>query len=97
MNTKEVSVELAKRLNEEGAELSIASCNFIVKTLLDIVEENVAAGAKVKLSGFGVFYSNKRKARVGRNPKSGAPVKIPAKNVARFKAGKKFKDILTAK
>ena len=94
MNTREVSVELQKRLDEVEANLSISACNYIIKTLLDIVEENVAAGAKVKLSGFGVFYSNKRKARIGRNPKSGAPVKIPAKKVVRFKAGKKFKDTL---
>jgi DNA-binding protein HU-beta len=47
---------------------------------------------KVTLVGFGTFSKARRKARKGRNPQTGAPIKIKASNVVKFKAGKKLKD-----
>lgn len=47
---------------------------------------------KVTLVGFGTFSKSRRKARKGRNPQTGAPIKIKATNVVKFKAGKKLKD-----
>jgi len=47
---------------------------------------------KVTLVGFGTFSKSRRKARKGRNPQTGAPIKIKASNVVKFKAGKKLKD-----
>ncbi len=47
---------------------------------------------KVTLVGFGTFSKVRRKARKGRNPQTGAPIKIKARNVVKFKAGKKLKD-----
>jgi DNA-binding protein HU-beta len=47
---------------------------------------------KVTLVGFGTFSKARRKARKGRNPQTGAPIKIKAANVVKFKAGKKLKD-----
>jgi DNA-binding protein HU-beta len=47
---------------------------------------------KVTLVGFGTFSKTRRKARKGRNPQTGAPIKIKATNVVKFKAGKKLKD-----
>jgi DNA-binding protein HU-beta len=47
---------------------------------------------KVTLVGFGTFSKARRKARKGRNPQTGAPIKIKATNVVKFKAGKKLKD-----
>ena len=47
---------------------------------------------KVTLVGFGTFMKSRRKARKGRNPQTGAMIKIKAKNVVRFKAGKKLRD-----
>ena len=47
---------------------------------------------KVTLVGFGTFQKSRRKARKGRNPQTGNPIKIKAKNVVKFKAGKKLKD-----
>ena len=47
---------------------------------------------KVTLVGFGTFSKVRRKARKGRNPQTGAPIKIKATNVIKFKAGKKLKD-----
>lgn len=47
---------------------------------------------KVTLVGFGTFSKVRRKARKGRNPQTGEPIKIKARNVVKFKAGKKLKD-----
>lgn len=49
-------------------------------------------GKKVTLVGFGTFEAKKRAARVGRNPQTGAPVNIPARNVVSFKVGSKLKE-----
>jgi len=47
---------------------------------------------KVTLVGFGTFSKSRRKARKGRNPQTGAPIKIKARNVVKFRPGKKLKD-----
>jgi DNA-binding protein HU-beta len=52
----------------------------------------VKKGGKVALVGFGTFSVSKRKARTGRNPQTGATMKIPARKVPKFSAGKAFKD-----
>ena len=49
---------------------------------------------KVTLVGFGTFYKSKRKARKGRNPQTGEPIKIKASTVVKFKAGKKLKEMM---
>jgi DNA-binding protein HU-beta len=51
-------------------------------------------GEKVALVGFGTFEAKKRPARMGRNPQTGAEVKIPARNVASFKVGSKLKEAI---
>ncbi|PNK59935.1 HU family DNA-binding protein [Psychrobacter sp. FDAARGOS_221] len=52
------------------------------------VTEALANGDNVQMVGFGTFSTAKRKSRIGRNPKTGESLQIPAKNVAKFKAGK---------
>lgn len=69
-------VDIAKVLTAYTAE--------IVKT--------VAAGGDFTIIGFGKFYASQRKARTGRNPSTGAEIKIPAAKVPKFTAGKAFKD-----
>jgi DNA-binding protein HU-beta len=64
--------------------------------VLDSFMSNVAKalknkGGKVTLVGFGTFQKSRQKARKGRNPQTGAPIKIQAKNVVKFKAGKGLK------
>ena len=56
------------------------------------IEEAVAAGDKVQLVGFGTFEVRERAARTGRNPQTGAEIKIAASKQPAFKAGKAFKD-----
>ena len=61
---------------------------------MDTIEAALANGDRVTLVGFGTFEARKRAARTGRNPQTGAPLKIEAKTVPAFVAGKKFKGLL---
>jgi DNA-binding protein HU-beta len=58
----------------------------------DTVTDTLAKGNRIALIGFGTFDTSKRVAREGRNPSTGAAIKIPASIVARFKAGSKLKE-----
>ena len=64
----------------------------ILKSILSSIESALAKGDKVSLVGFGTFSVARRAAREGRNPATGAPIRIPAANVPKFKAGKKLKN-----
>jgi DNA-binding protein HU-beta len=61
-----------------------------IDSLIDGITMSLKKGQRVTLVGFGTFGISKRKARTGRNPQTGASIKIKAKNVARFKAGKQL-------
>lgn len=63
-----------------------------VNALLESVKENLAKGDKITLTGFGTFEVRERSARMGRNPKTGEPLKIAASKAPAFKAGKELKD-----
>lgn len=61
-----------------------------IDSLIDGITWSLKKNQRVTLVGFGTFGVTKRKARTGRNPQTGASIKIKAKNVARFKAGKQL-------
>lgn len=63
----------------------------VLNSALDLVTATLKKGDKVTLVGFGTFLVRKRKARDGRNPQTGAKIKIPAKRVPAFTAGKELK------
>lgn len=63
-----------------------------LNTLIEDIKKNLAAGKDVVLTGFGTFSVSHRKARMGRNPQTGASIKIAAKKVPKFKSGKGLKD-----
>jgi DNA-binding protein HU-beta len=63
----------------------------VVNSALDLITVSLKKGEKVTLVGFGTFLVRKRKARDGRNPQTGAKIKIPAKKVPAFTAGKELK------
>jgi DNA-binding protein HU-beta len=63
----------------------------VLNSALDLVTVSLKKGEKVTLVGFGTFLVRKRKARDGRNPQTGAKIKIPAKRVPAFTAGKELK------
>jgi len=63
-----------------------------LNTLIEDIKKNLAGGKDVVLTGFGTFSVSHRKARMGRNPQTGATLKIAAKKVPKFKSGKGLKD-----
>jgi DNA-binding protein HU-beta len=66
--------------------------NQVLDVITNIITETLAKGDKVTLVGFGTFTTSERKARKGRNPKTGEIIDIPAKRVAKFKAGSSLID-----
>lgn len=63
-----------------------------VNAVFDAIKDALASGDKVSLVGFGSFSVKKRAAREGRNPRTGRPLKIPAKKVPVFKPGKALRE-----
>ena len=72
--------------------LSQKETEVIVGVILQSITESLSAGDKVELRGFGSFRIRERKPRIGRNPKSGELVEVPAKKVPFFKAGKELRE-----
>ena len=70
------------------AGITKAAAARAIDSLCGGIEKTLRKGNKVTLVGFGTFGISKRKARTGRNPQTGEPIKINAKKVVRFKAGK---------
>lgn len=66
----------------------------VLESLMGGVMKVVKKGDAVTLTGFGTFKASKRSARTGRNPQTGASIKIPARTVPVFKAGKAFRDMV---
>jgi len=89
MNRKELIEALAKKTDSTKAE---ADRN--ISALLEIVTATLKKGDSVALVGFGSFEVRKRAARVGRNPKTGAELKIKASKVPAFKAGATLKAVV---
>jgi len=85
MNKAELIAKMSKDAN-----ISKVAANDALDSLLDGIAKSLKKGNKVTLVGFGTFSVTKRKARVGRNPQTGAEIKIKAKRVAKFKPGKQL-------
>jgi DNA-binding protein HU-beta len=66
----------------------------VVDAVLEAIMGSVKKGNNVTVTGFGTFKSVHQNAGTKRNPKTGAPVKVPAKNVPRFSAGKNFRELV---
>jgi DNA-binding protein HU-beta len=62
-----------------------------VNAMVDAIQSAVAKGDKVAITGFGVFEKSERPERTGRNPATGAAIKVPASSVPKFRAGAEFK------
>lgn len=83
--------ELVEKISS-GAGLSKADAARVLNATLDAVKSALKKGQKVTLVGFGNFYVSKRKARKGRNPRTGETIMIKAAKVPKFSAGKGLKD-----
>lgn len=86
MNKAQIVDQLAKNHN-----VSKTAAEGMLNSTLDIIKKAVKKGDVVTLVGFGTFFKSKRKARTGRNPQTGAALKIPAHNVPKFRPGLEFK------
>lgn len=92
MNKTELVAALSTKTGA-SKKASEASLNAIV----EIISTSLKKGDKVQLVGFGTFETRKRAARKGRNPQTGAEMKIPASKSPVFKAGKALKDTVNKK
>ncbi len=77
-----------------AAELTKKDAERLVELVFESIIETLNHGEKIELRGFGSFRVRERGARRGRNPKTGAPVDIPAKRVPYFKPGKEMKELI---
>jgi len=87
--------ELVRELAEDF-ELPRKQVGDIVEAILDKITNTLKAGDKVQLTPFGQFRIRDRAARIARNPQTGEPVKVPAKRVLKFTAGKPLKEAVSA-
>ena len=85
--------ELISKIADD-AEITKATAGAALESFLEAVTKTLKSGDKLTLVGFGTFSVSKRAARKGRNPFTGEEIKIKAKKVAKFKAGKALSDKL---
>jgi DNA-binding protein HU-beta len=89
MTKAELVAEIAKK-----SELSKADAERAINSFVDVAKKTLKKEGRLALAGFGTFVVGKRKARKGRNPRTGETIKIKASKVVRFKAGKALKEKL---
>ena len=86
--------ELIARLGEQNPSLYHRDIEKLVNTVFDTITTALVEGNRVELRGFGAFSIRERKARLGRNPRTGDPVEVEAKRMPFFKMGKGMKERL---
>lgn len=91
MNKQEFIAAVAEKAGFSNVETA-----KIVNAMLDVIQEEMKAGNKIILTGFGQFEARTRAARTGINPATGQSIKISACKVPAFKAGKGLKDAVNA-
>jgi integration host factor subunit beta len=83
--------ELVAKLQDEFQPMRASEVEHAVDVVLEEIAQALATGGRVELRGFGAFSVRKRDARTGRNPRTGATVKVSAKRVPFFKPGKELR------
>ncbi|HUX92100.1 MAG TPA: integration host factor subunit beta [Gallionellaceae bacterium] len=84
--------DLILKLAERYPQLLGKDAELAVKVILDSMATTLTSGDRIEIRGFGSFALNYRPPRMGRNPKSGDKVQVPAKYVPHFKAGKELRE-----
>lgn len=84
--------DLVEALSERFNQLGQRDAELAVKAILESIGDALVSGQRIEIRGFGSFSVNQRPARVGRNPRSGESVQIPAKRVPHFKPGKALRE-----
>src|SRR5512141_1844907 len=88
--TKAELIEAVSRV----VEMTRKDSEVIVEAIFDSVVKSLRGGDKIEIRGFGSFRTRQRQPRVGRNPKTGAKVDVPAKRIPYFKPSKELKDLV---
>ena len=88
MTKSELIDVLSRKLNH----LAYRDIELSVKSLLEMMSQSLSNGERIEIRGFGSFSLHHRPARVGRNPKTGEAVALPAKHVPHFKPGKELRE-----
>ena len=83
--------DLIKKLQEELKSYSLQDVTYAVNIIFDSMIDAMKRGERIELRGFGSFVVRERKPRMGRNPKSGAKVKLEERKVPFFKTGKELR------
>jgi integration host factor subunit beta len=85
--------DLVEKVTAAG-ELTRRDGEVIVETIFDAVIGALKSGDKIEIRGFGSFRTRQRNSRIGRNPKTGERVEVPAKKVPYFKPSKELRDLV---
>ena len=92
--TRMTKSELIARLAEQNPSLYHRDLEQLVNTVFETITKALEVGDRVELRGFGAFSVRERKARIGRNPRTGEPVNVEAKRMPFFKMGKGMRERL---
>ncbi len=84
--------ELVEIIAEQQDQITRREAEVVVNTIFAAIGDALTRGERVELRGFGSFFTKQRGARIGRNPKTGASVQVPAKIVPQFKPGKELRE-----
>jgi len=91
-----IKSELVRALNEKLPELQLGDVDLAVNCLLNQMADALVQGERIEIRGFGSFDLHHRPPRIGRNPKTGEAVNLPAKVAVHFKPGKDMRDRVNA-
>lgn len=89
--------ELIDKISEKKPGLTRKQVEVVVNSVLDSIKDALAKEDKVEIRGFGSFRIRFRRAKEGRNPKTGETVSVPPKKVPFFKAGKEMREMVDGK
>ena len=89
MNKEELLTEISKK-----SKVTKKDAGLVLDAMINTIQNTIKKGNKVTLVGFGTWERRQRAARTGRNPQTGKEIKIAAKKVPAFSAGKKFKELV---
>ncbi len=87
-----IKSQLIQNITDQNPHLYIKDVERIVNTIFSEITKSLADGRRVELRGFGAFSVQKRKERIGRNPRTGESIQIPASKRPKFTVGKALKD-----
>ena len=97
MNKSDLIENIVERLSKEkGVDLNVKDVELAVKKIIEYLSDALSHGQRIEIRGFGSFTLRYRPPRIGRNPRTGDPVPLPAKHVPHFKAGKDLRERVNA-